>query len=196
MKRWLCPLLLLLLLLCGCEALPYPRELEETMLVRVLGVDRTSESVTLTAADVPGEGEEVGLRSATGETMETCRQVLREMGEESVALTHVTQVVVGAGSDLETVLEELLLDREVGQTATVWLAAGEHAQTLMERVGGGAKRLSSIELNVAGLETRTVLDALASLEETGSVTLPLLEEKNGTLEVAGQVIWKEGWYAF
>lgn len=180
------------LLLCGCEALPYPRELEETMLVRVLGVDSGAEGVTLTAADLPGEGETDGaLRLATGENLAQSRQRLKETGEESMTLTHVTQVIVGAEGELSELLEALLFDREVGQTATVWLAETE-ARPLMEQVGGGAKRLSSIELNTEGLKTRTILEALAALTEDGEVALPLLAEEEGTLIVAGERIWKEG----
>lgn len=62
----------------------------------------------------------------------------------------------------------------------------------MEQVGGGAKRLSSIELNTEGLKTRTILEALAALTEEGEVTLPLLTAEEGTLTVAGERIWKEG----
>ena len=49
--------------------------------------------------------------------------------------------------------------------------------------------------NELGGEETEPAHRIQMMEETGSVTLPLLEEKNGTLEVAGQVIWEEGWYA-
>lgn len=172
----------LCLLLCGCEVLPYPRELESTMLVRMLGVDWTEEGVVLTAADIPEEGKESTLLTAEGKTFEESVQKLKQSGEEYVALTHVTQIVVGAESDLVSVLEAALLQREVGQSATVWQAEGS-ARGLMEQVNGGAKRLTSLELNVAGLKTATVLEALARLEESGEVSLPRLGIKEGTLEV-------------
>ena len=61
--------LLALLPLTGCEALPFARELEDTMLVQVLGVDWTDDGVTLTGASDPGEGggsDGTSLLSASG----------------------------------------------------------------------------------------------------------------------------------
>ncbi len=183
----------LCLLLCGCELLPYPRELEDTMLVRVLGVDWTDGGVTLTAADVPEEGEQAAgqVLTAAGATLEESRQALKEQGEEYVALTHVTQLVVGAESDLRAVLEAALAQREIGQTATVWLSQDGPAKDLLEQVGGGAKRLTSLELNADELDPRTVLDALAQLEQDGQVALPTLTAADGALEAAGMTVWKE-----
>lgn len=169
----------LLLFSCGCEALPYPRELESTMLVRVLGVDQTQEEVRLTAADM-GEGSVVLM--AEGRSFEEACQNLKQAGEEYVALTHVTQILVGEESDLQAVLEAALAQKEVGQSATVWWAEGG-AGELMKSVGGGARRLTSIELNTERLNTATVLEALAELEEGGAVPLPKIGRRNGVLEV-------------
>jgi len=193
MKRVLCILLSLgsCLLLVGCDVLPYPRELEETMLVRVLGVDWTESGILLTAADVPEEGQQPRLLTADGTTPEESHQNLKQAGEEYVALTHVTQIVVGAGSDLRAVLEGALKGREVGQTATVWLAADGTARSLLEAAGGGARRLTSLELNAAELEKRTVVDALAELERKGEVSLPALLVEKDKLEPAGMKVWRE-----
>lgn len=178
-------------LLTGCEVLPYPRELEDTLLVRVLGVDWTGEEVALTAAGEPRDGEESKVLTAEGTSPEESHQSLKEAGEEYVALTHVTQIVVGENSDLRAVLEGALVGKEVGQTATVWLVREGTARALMEEVKGGAKRLTSIELNTAGLTPRTVLDALAELERYHEVDLPTLSVKDGRLEMAGMTVWKE-----
>lgn len=172
----------LFLLLCGCEVLPYPRELESTVLMRVMGIDIIGDRLILTAADIPEEGKEVTLLSAEGTDFEESVQKLKEAGEEYVALTHVTQIVVGEGSDLRPVLEAALLQREVGQAATVWRAEGR-AGELMEGVNGGAKRLTALELNTAGLKTATVLEALAQMEERGRVELLRLGQREGILEV-------------
>lgn len=174
--------LILSTLLCGCEVLPYPRELESTLLVRMLGVDWTEEGVLLTAADLPEDGKPATVLTAEGESFEACVRNLKQEGEESVALTHVTQIVVGEESGLRAVLEAALSQREVGQSATVWRSEGT-ARALMEQVNGGARRLTSLELNAADLETATVLAALAQLEETGGVTLPRLGVREGRLEV-------------
>lgn len=191
MIRRLAAVLPLCLLLAGCDVLPYPRELEDTMLVRVLGVDWTGEGVTLTAAAAPEEGGGEGeVLTALAPSMEESRKRLKREGEEYVALTHVTQLVVGKGSDVRAVLEAALAEREVGQTATVWLSKDTSAHALMEAVGGGAKRLTSIELN-GGLEAPTVLEALAQLEEDGEILLPALEVVEDTLEAAEIMVWKE-----
>lgn len=183
---------LLCLSLAGCETLPYPRELEDTMLVRVLGVDWTAEEVALTAASIPQEGEEAEeLLCVRAPGAEESHRKLKEAGEEYVALTHVTQIIVGEGSDLRAVLEGALEGREVGQTASVWLCREGTAQELMEAVGGGARRLTSIELNTEGLNAMTVLDALADLERTHQVTLPALAVEEERLECVGTKLWKE-----
>ena len=178
--------------LTGCETLPYPRELEDTMLVRVLGVDWTAEEVVLTAASIPEEGEEdERLLAVRASDAKESHRKLKEAGEEYVALTHVTQIVVGEGSDLRAVLEGALEGREVGQTATVWLCREGTALELMEAVEGGARRLTSIELNTRGLTAMTVLDALAELERTHQAALPALAAEKGRLEWVGTKLWKE-----
>ena len=186
MKRVLI-ILLAFLPLTGCEALPFARELEATMLVQVLGVDWTHDGVTLTAASDPGEGSgDAGtpVLSASGTNLKEAEAALKGAGEEYVSLTHVTQLVLGADSDLPAVLEAALEEPALGQGATVWLAEDGTAQELLEGAGGGAKRLSSIELN-AGVPSVTVLQSLMRLEENGWVGLPALKLEGDTLAPAG-----------
>lgn len=168
------------LLLTGCEALPFARELESTMLVQVLGVDWTEEGVVLTAASDPGAGGGTALISASGGNLEEARQALKGAGEEYVSLTHVTQLVLGADSDYQAVLEAALSEPTMGQNATVWLAENTSARELLESVDGGAKRLSSIELN-SGVKPVTVLQSLMRLMEKGQAELPVLGMEENTL---------------
>ena len=184
----------LLLVLSGCQALPFARELEATMLVQVLGVDWSEESVALTAASDPREGSgdaAASILSASGETLEQAKAALIGAGEEYVSLTHVAQLVVGEGTCLRTVLEAALAEPALGQGATVWVAVSATAQELLEAVEGGAKRLSSIQLN-AGIEPVTVLQALMRLEEDGQVMLPSLTVAGETLEPSGHALITEG----
>ncbi|MGN1002375.1 MAG: hypothetical protein ACI4PC_06345 [Oscillospiraceae bacterium] len=186
MKRALI-LLLAFLPLAGCEALPFARELEDTMLVQVLGVDWTDGGVTLTAASDPGEGDgdvKTSVLSGSGCNLAEAEAALKGAGEEYVSLTHVTQLVLGADTDLPAVLEAALEEPALGQSATVWLAADGTARELLEGAGGGAKRLSSIELN-SGVPSVTVLQSLMRLEENGWVELPVLELEGETLAPAG-----------
>ena len=174
---------LICLMLTGCEAVPFARELESTMLVQVLGVDWDRDGVVLTAASDPGAGGGTAVLSASGSTLQEAKTALKGAGEEFVSLTHVTQIVLGADSDSRAVLEAALEDPALGQGATVWLTDGGTAKGLLESVKEGAKRLSSVELN-SGVEPVTVLRALMELEETGSVVVPILTIKKNTL------IWK------
>lgn len=186
--------LLAFLPLAGCEALPFARELEATMLVQVLGVDWTDDGVTLTAASDPGEGSgdaKASVLSGSGRSLAGAEAALRGAGEEYVSLTHVTQLVLGADTDLPAVLEAALEEPALGQGATVWLAADGTARELLEGAGGGAKRLSSIELN-AGVPSVTVLQGLMRLEEEGRVELPVLVLEEETLAPAGTVWIGEG----
>ena len=185
--------LLAFLPLAGCESLPFARELESTMLVQVLGVDWNSGGVTLTAASDPGEGGEnngTAVISVSAVDLDQAKAALKGAGEEYVSLTHVAQLVIGADTGVRDVLEAALEDPALGQGATVWLAE-TGAKELMEGVGGGAKRLSSIELN-NGIEPVTVLQSLSRLEETGQVELPVLTVEGETLVPAGtRLIWED-----
>ena len=187
--------LLACLMLTGCEALPFARELESTMLVQVLGVDWTQDCVILTAASDPGAGDGTAVLSAWGWDLQEAKEKLMGAGEESVSLTHVTQIVLGADSDHRKVLEAALDEPALGQGATVWLTAEGTARNMMMSVNGGAKRLSSIELN-SGVRPVTVLQSLMRLEEQGSVRLPVLEVKSGTLAWKGtDVVGEENYGA-
>lgn len=163
------------------------------MLVQVLGVDWTDAGVTLTAVSDPGEGGEDGeaeLLSGTGRDLAEAEAALKGAGEEYVALTHVTQLVLGADSELPAVLEAALEEPALGQGATVWLAADRTAKDLLEGAGGGAKRLSSIELNNA-VTPVSVLQGLMRLEENGQVELPALGLERGTLVPVGTELIQE-----
>lgn len=173
-----------LFVLTGCEMLPFARELESTMLVQVLGIDWTGDEVTLTGANDSGTGESTVL-SASGRNMEEAKERLKGMGEEYVSLTHVRQLILGEQTDLAKVLEAALEEPALGQGATVWISENGSAKTLMEQVGGGSKRLSSIEFN-SDVRPVTVLQSLMRLEEVGQVEIPLLAKDGQTLVQEGK----------
>lgn len=178
------------LLLTGCEGLPFARELESTMLVQVLGVDWTKEGVVLTAASDSGAGGGAAVLSASGRDLKEAKEALKGAGEEYVSLTHVAQIVLGADSDCRAVLEAALDEPALGQGATVWLSGRGSANDLLEGVGGGAKRLSSIELN-SGVKPATVLQSLMRLEERGQAEIPVLKQDAGTLIWSGITVVRE-----
>lgn len=189
MKRILA-CLIMLSLLTGCNALPFARELEATMLVQVLGVDWSKEEVSLTAASDPGAGSggtKASVLAARGKSFEAAQMALRAVGEEYVSLTHVTQIVLGEKTNVPVVLKAALKEPVLSQGATIWLSEEGTAKELMTKVDGGAKRLSSIELN-SGVKPVTVLQSLMWLEERGWVEIPVLCEENGVLGLAGTVV--------
>lgn len=182
--------LLSCLLLTGCETLPFARELESTMLVQVLGVDWNEGRVVLTAASDPGAGGGTAVLSAAGQNLQEAKEALKGAGEEYVSLTHVSQIVLGADSEHQTVLEAVLQEPALGQGATVWLVEEGTAKNLLETVEGGAKRLSSIELN-SGVEPVTVLQSMMRLEEFGRVELPTLNLEEDVLNWSGTELVRE-----
>ena len=162
------------------------------MLVQVLGVDWTQSAVELTAAGDPkaGGGGSAAVLTAQGKDFEEAKANLRAAGEEYVSLTHVTQIVLGAETDLEAVLVTALKEPALSQSATVWLAEDGSAKELLERVDGGAKRLASIELNSA-VEPVTVLQSRMRLEERGRVEVPALSVEEDILTWVGMKTWLE-----
>ena len=98
--------------------------------------------------------------------------------------------MLGADSEHQTVLEAVLQEPALGQGATVWLVEEGTAKNLLETVEGGAKRLSSIELN-SGVEPVTVLQSVMRLEEFGRVELPTLNLEEDVLNWSGTELVRE-----
>jgi hypothetical protein len=164
------------------------------MLVQVLGVDWTDDGVTLTAVSDPGQGGgETCLLAAWGRDLAQAQAALKGAGEEYVSLTHVTQLVVGADADLSAVLEAALAEPDLGQGATVWMAAQGTANRLLSGADGVARRLSSVELN-GGVVPVTVLQGRMRLAEDGWVELPALALEGETLTATGSTRVEEGAY--
>ena len=124
------------------------------------------------------------MLSASGQNLQEAKEALKGAGEEYVSLTHVSQIVLSADSEYRAVLEAVLEEPALGQGATVWLVADGSAKDLLEAVNGGAKRLSSIELN-SGVKPVTVLQSVMQLEECGWVELPTLALDNNILVWSG-----------
>ncbi len=192
MKRVLA-CLIMISLLTGCGAQPFARELETTMLVQVLGVDWTAEEVDLTAASDPETGSggaKTSVLSAKGENFGEAKKALKGAGEEYVSLTHVAQIVLGEETNLPVVLEAALKEPVLSQGATVWVSKSGSAKDLLTSIDGGARRLTSIEMN-SGVEPITVLQSLMRLKEQGWVEVPVLCIEEDVLTLAGTVLVSE-----
>ena len=168
MKKWVLLCAGALALLAGWR--PAPREPEGLALVRVLGVDGPG-PVVLTAVCGGQDQEEPGRGRCAGEDFDGALAGLPWSGEKELSLTSVSYIIVGRDVELEEVLLAVLRNRELGASATVWLAE-EGAAALLD---GCADPASGLDLLTRqGIEAPTAAEALAKLEGGETLTLPLL----------------------
>lgn len=168
MKKWL------VLALCGAVLLagwrPAPKEPEGLALVRVLGVDGSG-PVLLTAVCGGEDQEEPGRGRCAGADFDTALAGLPWSGEEELSLTSVSYIIVGRDAALEEILLAVLRNRELGASATVWLAE-EGAAVLLDGCADPASGLDLVTRQ--GQNAPTAAEALARLEGGETLTLPLL----------------------
>lgn len=191
MKRWkalaLCSALAVGM--CGCStAGAYGRELEETVLVQILGIDAGGSGITLTAAGAGGDGETV-VETVSGSDLADAFKRLPTVGEQYLSLTNVTHVIVGDGVNLKQVLDYVLADKDMSYSAGVWTVSG-FAGPLVKMVGeeDGIGRFTV--LKQSGEDRPTVKTALAGLENEGETALPALAVREGTLDVVGTLYFE------
>ncbi len=180
MRKWLLVCIGLAVLLAGWR--PAPKEPEGLALVRVLGVDG-SNPVTLTA--VCG-GEDQGDQSrgrCAGGSFARALECLPWSGKKELSLTSVSYLIVGRDVDLEQVLLGALRNEELGAACTVWLAKNG-AAALLDGCQDPAAALKLLERR--GVETPTVVEALAALYGGDSLILPLLDGAG-----PGLIDWEE-----
>lgn len=183
MKRRILALGTALCLLSGCA--PHATEPQGLALVRVLGVDG-GEEITLTAVCPGQQGEEPVVGTASASEFCAARAILPSSGARELALTNLSYLIINKEAELPAVLLEVLRDREMSPSATVWYA--ENAAQLLEEGADPAGRLEV--LSDHGAEVPTVVDALARLEQAGVVRLPVLKVENGQIVVDGSVLWE------
>ena len=171
-----------MLVLTGCA--PNAREPDSMALVRVLGVDGAG-PVTVTAVCGGTDQKDSARGSAVGEDFAAARESLPWVGEEELALTHLSYIVVGGETDLREVLEYVLADGELACTATLWQTG--NAAALLAPCKDPASRLTLLEEQ--GVKAPTVVEALAALEREGRVELPYLVEEEGLLQLVEQALW-------
>ncbi|MBQ8647822.1 MAG: hypothetical protein IJ484_06755 [Oscillospiraceae bacterium] len=176
---------LALTLLCGCS--PNAREPDNLALVRVLGVDGAS-PVTLTAVCGGVDQQDASRGSCQEETFGLARDRMPWVGEEELALTSVSHLLVGRDADLAAVLFAVLEDQEMGASARVWLAE-EGAAAALEDCKDPA---AALELLVQqGVQAPTVAETLGALMTDGSAILPVVGQEGGRLIWRGEERWDE-----
>lgn len=169
--------------LSGCA--PSAREPDNLALVRVLGVDGAG-PVTLTGVCGGANQQDASRGSCQGETFDLAREHLPWSGTEELALTSVSYLLVGEDADLTAVLFAVLEDRELGASATVWVAR-EGAWAALEACEDPATDLELLGLQ--GVQAPTAVQALAALQTQGTVILPVVTEQAGRLESRGEDVW-------
>lgn len=175
MKKRMMAALLLAVTLTGCGG----RELADVTLIQTLGVDGLG-PVELTAL---GDQEEQEVYTLQGEDVAGAQEGLKALGDTRLAVTHVSQLVLGPDVPVERTLWQAMTHRESGYGATVWLTAETRsAGELLAAVERVPTRLKSLEEN-AGVAAPTILAALSDLERQGWVELPVLSESGGELQV-------------
>lgn len=183
MKRGVLLLAAMLCLLSGCAA--HAREPEGLALVRVLGVNG-GDRIILTAVCGAQNGQEAVQGTVAAAEFCAARSLLPGCGERELSLTNLSFIIINKEVDLQQVLMEVLQDREMSPSAAVWVtdSAGELLAAAKDPVG----RLEV--LSGQGVEAPTAVDALAELETTGVVRLPVLREEEGLLIPEGTLLWE------
>lgn len=180
-KTGICLALSCLIPLCGCVGGTRGREPENTVLAQVVGVDQMGEVWLLTAAGKDHTGKTV-LQRAEGRSLDEAFAALSAAGETWVSVTGVNDFLLGDGVDLKETLRFVLDDSGMSWRASVWYVPIAGA-VMEEQETGGGDRLTV--LKESGAASRSVLDVLVELEETGATMLPALTTRDGKLTVGG-----------
>lgn len=209
--------------LAGCaplDALPYAYEIEDTVLLRTLGVDVGTQSldgvgVTASSGERPAVGDSPGqagvVLSAQADTVSAARTMMQSYGKDELFFGDVEQVVVGEGlaqRGLDDLLALMARDPELRLEARLWVVRGGSASDVLfggEESGGVDDRLDAMESNAdqgAATLPRTAREALVDLARSGTTFLPALAqgpsrpgdgaEGDTTVSTAGYALFRDG----
>lgn len=200
MRRiWVWALTLSLLSGCGKRALlPYAREMDNTALVRVVGVDAREEGVYLTAAAGSRPGEETAVvLSAEGLSIPAAAQAVQRLGERYISFGHVDQILVGeeqANRGLAELMDYLAREPRLGPGAQLWVVYGGAARAA--ETAGAVERLAQLG---ADAETGTAklgcsaARLMSVMARDGSTYLPALTLASERENEGGTALVPEGY---
>ena len=202
------------------DALPYASEIEDTVLLRTLGVDVGTQSldgvgVTASSGERPAVGDSPGqagvVLSAQADTVSAARTMMQSYGKDELFFGDVEQVVVGEGlaqRGLDDLLALMARDPELRLEARLWVVRGGSASDVLfggEESGGVDDRLDAMESNAdqgAATLPRTAREALVDLARSGTTFLPALAqgpsrpgdgaEGDTTVSTAGYALFRDG----
>lgn len=202
------------------DALPYAYEIEDTVLLRTLGVDVGTQSldgvgVTASSGERPAVGDSPGqagvVLSAQADTVSAARTMMQSYGKDELFFGDVEQVVVGEGlaqRGLDDLLALMARDPELRLEARLWVVRGGSASDVLfggKESGGVDDRLDAMESNAdqgAATLPRTAREALVDLARSGTTFLPALAqgpsrpgdgaEGDTTVSTAGYALFRDG----
>lgn len=209
--------------LTGCaplDALPYAYEIEDTVLLRTLGVDVATQrldgvAVTASSGERPAVGDSPGqagvVLSAQADTVSAARTMMQSYGKDELFFGDVEQVVVGEGlaqRGLDDLLALMARDPELRLEARLWVVRGGSASDVLfggEEGGGVDDRLDAMEADAEQRSAnlpRTAREALVDLARSGTTFLPALAqgpsrpgdgaEGDTAVSTAGYALFRDG----
>ena len=202
------------------DALPYAYEIEDTVLLRTLGVDVGTQSldgvgVTASSGERPAVGDSPGqagvVLSAQADTVSAARTMMQSYGKDELFFGDVEQVVVGEGlaqRGLDDLLALMARDPELRLEARLWVVRGGSASDVLfggEEGGGVDDRLDAMEADAeqrSATLPRTAREALVDLARSGTTFLPALAqgpsrpgdgaEGDTAVSTAGYALFRDG----
>ncbi len=206
MRKGICGVTLALaLLLSGCSALPYPREMGNMALLRTMGIDLEEEDVRVTvstgtrARGLQSETEEAMALSAAASSLSGAVTALRGMSDSFVFFGYVDQLLVGeslAKAGLTRTLDFFARDDELSLGAQMWVVRGDAGSATASGNGEGPdQRLETIQRDGemgAAVLSRSAGEVFADVQDLGSAFVPALRlnEESGALTPAGYAVFR------
>ena len=180
--------LAMILLLSGCDRLPYPREMGDMEILRTMGVDREEDALLVTVSTGPqtrglqGEQEPALTLSTKRPSLSSAAVDLQGRSNGYVFFGYVDQLLLGeelARQGVTEVLDYFARDLELGLGAQMWVVRGDTAQAAVASGGdqGVEARLASLQAEGEMGETavsRTAGNVYSDLLELGAAYAPAL----------------------
>ena len=191
MKRLLAiTILICMLFLTGCNWLPEQTDAADEAILRVVAVGYEEEKLTLIAAtggEKSGEEQQpVETTTGSGEDYAAAREDMKR--QRQAALVHVTDWVVEEKA-LGEVLDAFVLDPELTYAANLYLVREQTAQEFMDSFSeekSVTQAMGDLDRAVKD-QAVTALELSADLAAGRSVSVPVLENRDGKLEIVEEV---------
>lgn len=176
--------------LSGCNLLPEQTDAADEAILRVVAVGYEGEELTLIAAtggEKSGEEQQpVETTTGTGEDYSAAREDMKR--QRQAALVHVTDWVVEEKA-LGEVLNAFIVDPELTYAANLYLLREQTAQEFMDSFSeekSAARSLGDLDRALKE-EAVNALTLSADLAAGRSISVPVLESRDGTLEIVEEV---------